>query len=367
MKSVNKVNHKVRATMVRTETAMSYEELVDKIGVEWERGRNNAIRAVNIEYVQTKWRIGRYIVEFEQHGSARAKYGTGLIDRLAHDLTARHGRGFSRSKLIYARLFYIAFPKSATLSHLLSWSHYLEILKVSDPVGQKFYALECARSNWGVRELRRQIGSSLYERYALSRDKKGVLKLAQKGAEPSAPDETLREPFVFEFTGISPVKRYTEKALEERLCSRLQDFMLELGKGFAFVGRQYKMLIGASQFKVDLVFYNWYLKCFVLIDLKRKGVTHKDVGQMNLYLNYFAAEMSAPADNPPIGIVLGSVRDQVVVEYAMRGITNRIFVSRYQLYLPDKEQFRRELAYAIEAEEGRRGSRQNAARKGGGK
>ena len=212
MKSVNKVNHKVRATMVRTETAMSYEELVDKIGAEWERGRNNAIRAVNIEYVQTKWRIGRYIVEFEQHGHARAKYGTGLIDRLARDLTARHGRGFSRSKLIYARLFYIAFPKSATLSHLLSWSHYLEILKVSDPVGQKFYALECARSNWGVRELRRQ----------------------------------------------------------------------------------------------------------------------------------------------------------VIMEYAMRGITNRIFVSRYQLYLPDKEQLRRELAYAIEAEEGRRCSRQVATKKKGG-
>lgn len=338
---------------------MSYEELVDKIGAEWERGRLNANRAVNIEYVRTKWRIGQYIVEFEQHGRARAKYGTGLIDRLASDLTARHGRGFSRSKLIYARLFYIyiAFPKSAILSHLLSWSHYLEILKVSDPVGQKFYAMECARSNWGVRELRRQIASSLYERYALSRDKKGVLKLAQKGAEPAEPDEALREPFVFEFTGISPLKRYTEKTLEARLCSRLQDFMLELGKGFAFVGRQYKMQIGASQFKVDLVFYNWYLRCFVLIDLKRKGVTHRDVGQMNLYLNYFAAEMAAPGDNPPIGIVLGSVRDQVVVEYAMRGITNRIFVSRYQLYLPGKEQLRRELAYAIEAEDRRHGNR----------
>ena len=200
MKSANKMNRKVRATAVRAESTMSYEELVDKIGAEWERGRNNAIRAVNIEYVQTKWRIGRYIVEFEQHGSARAKYGTGLIDRLAHDLTARHGRGFSRSKLIYARLFYIAFPKSATLSHL-----------------------------------------------------------------------------------------------------------------------------------------------------------------------YFAAEMSASGDNSPIGIVLGSVRDQVVVEYAMRGITNRIFVSRYQLYLPDKELLRRELAYAIEAEEGRHVARQRAKRKGGGK
>ena len=216
-------------------SAMSYDELVDKIGAEWERGRNNAIRAVNLEYVRTKWRIGQHIVEFEQQGKTRAKYGTGLIERLARDLTARHGRGFSRSKLIYARLFYIAFPKSATLSHLLSWSHYLEILKVADPVGQQFYALECARSNWGVRELRRQIGSSLYERYALSRDKKGVLKLAQ-------------------------------------------------------------------------------------------------------------------GDNPPIGIVLGSVRDQVVVEYALRGLSNRIFVSRHQLYLPDKEQLRRELAIAIESE-----------------
>ena len=155
MKSANKRNLELRPTKAHAEPAMSYEELVDKIGVEWERGRNNAIRAVNIEYVRTKWRIGRYIVEFEQHGCAKAKYGTRLIDRLSHDLTARHGRGFSRSKLIYARLFYIAFPKSATLSHLLSWSHYLEILKVSDPLGQKFYALECARCNWGVRELRR--------------------------------------------------------------------------------------------------------------------------------------------------------------------------------------------------------------------
>lgn len=332
-------------------SAMSYEDLVEKIGVVWERGRDNACRAVNFEYVQTKWHIGRYIVEFEQRGEKRAQYGQGLIDCLAHDLTARYGRGFSRSKLIYARLFYIAFPKSATLSHLLSWSHYLEILKVSDPLAQKFYALESARSNWSVRELRRQIDSSLFERYALSRDKESVLELARHGAEPAMPTDALREPFVFEFTGINPTKRYTEKTLEERLCSRLQDFMLELGKGFAFVGKQYKMLIGASQFKVDLVFYNWHLRCFVLIDLKRKGVTHKDIGQMNLYLNYFASEMSPQSDNPPIGIVLGSIRDQVIVEYALRGITNRIFVSRYQLYLPDKELLRRELSYAIQAEQ----------------
>ncbi|MBQ7188832.1 MAG: DUF1016 family protein [Kiritimatiellae bacterium] len=308
------------------------------------------MRAVNAELVIANWNIGRHIVEFEQGGKARAEYGKELLKRLAVDLTARYGRGFSRSKLIYMRLFYLMFPKGATASHLLSWSHYLEILKVEDALARDFYVNECERAGWGVRELRRQIESSLFERYALSRDKKGVLALANKGAEPARPEDIVREPFVFEFTGINPVRRYTEKSLESRLCARLEDFMLELGKGYSFVGRQYAMQIGASRFKVDLVFYNRFLRCFVLIDLKRKGVTHRDIGQMNLYLNYFQNEESAPDDNPPIGILLGSIRDNVVVEYAMQGITNKLFVARYQLYMPDREQLRRELAYMLKSE-----------------
>jgi predicted nuclease of restriction endonuclease-like (RecB) superfamily len=250
----------------------------------------------------------------------------------------------------------------------LSWSHYLEILKCSDELEIGFYCTECARSNWNVRELRRQMKSSLFERLALSKDKKGVLALAHKGNEVQKPEDILRDRYVLEFSGIKPQIRFKEKTLHAALVEHMKNFMLELGKGFAFVASEYRIPLNTSKpCHVDLVFYNYFLKCFVLIDLKRDMVEYGDVGQMNMYLNYFKSEEGTPSDAAPIGIVLGAKKDDLVVQFATEGITNRIFVSRYQLYLPDKEQLRRELAYAIEAEGGRHVARQKAARKGGGK
>ena len=314
--------------------------------------------------MQTYWATGRYIVEYEQHGADRAKYGDGLIKKLAVDLTRRFGRGYSRTNLVYMRKLYLTFRKSQTLSDLLSWSHYLEILQCSDELEIQFYCAESVRSNWNVRELRRQMKSSLFERLALSRDKKEILALARRGNAVQTPDDILRDHYVLEFSGIRKDRPYTEGTLHAALLDRMKDFLLELGKGFAFVRSQYRIPLNVSNpCRVDLVFYNFYLKCFVLVDLKRGKIEHYDVGQMNMYLNYFKAEEGSPGDNEPIGIVLGARNDDVSVEYALQGITNKIFVSRYQLYLPDKEALRRELALAME-EESRRSRKRIAKRKG---
>ena len=330
----------------------TYSELVVAIGSLHERAKEKIAATANTTQVDTYWRTGRYIVEYEQHGADRAKYGTKLLSHLTRDLTLRYGKGYGKSNLVYMRKLYRAFPKGMTVSYQLSWSHYLEILKCSDELELGFYAAECARSNWNVRELRRQMKSSLFERIALSKDKEGVLALARKGNEIQKPDDILRDHYVLEFSGIRPQANFKEKTLHNALVEHMKRFMLELGKGFAFVASEYRIPLNTSNpCHVDLVFYNYFLKCFVLIDLKRDMVEYGDVGQMNMYLNYFRSEEGTPSDAAPIGIVLGAKKDDLVVQFATEGITNRIFVSRYQLYLPDKEQLRRELAYAIEAQE----------------
>ena len=332
----------------------TYAELLGAVGGLLERARERIATTANTTLVETYWNTGRYIVEYEQHGADRAKYGDGLIARLARDLTIRNGKGFSKTNILYMRKLYLTFRKGETLSHFLTWSHYMLILKAADGLEIEFYCKECERSHWSVRELRRQLNSMLFHRLALSRDKKGVLALARKGNEVQTPRDILRDRYVLEFSGISRGSFYKESDLHSSLVEHMKNFMLELGKGFAFVGSQYRIPLNTEKpCHVDLVFYNYFLHCFVLIDLKRSKVEHYDIGQMNMYLNYFASEEGTKIDNAPIGIVLGADKDDLVVEYAMRGITNRIFVSRYQLYLPDKEQLRRELAYAIEAEEGR--------------
>ena len=330
---------------------LTYDGLLTGIGELLERARNDIARHVNVTLVRTYWATGRYIVEYEQNGSDRAKYGDCLIKRLARDLTHRHGKGYSRTNLVYMRKLYLTFRKSQTLSDLLSWSHYLEILQCADELEIQFYCAECVRSNWNVRELRRQMKSALFQRLALSKDKKGVLALAHKGNEIQVAQDILRDHYVLEFTGLKQGRGYTELRLQDALVGHLRNFLLELGKGFAFVGSQYRVPVNVGNpCFVDLVFYNYFLRCFVLIDLKRGKVEHYDIGQMNLYLNYFKAEEGSPTDNEPIGIVLGAGKDDVMVEYATQGITNKIFVSRYQLYLPDKEQLRSELARALEEE-----------------
>ena len=327
----------------------TYDGLVAAIGELLERARSKIASVANTTLVETYWNTGRYIVEYEQHGADRAKYGSDLIGRLSKDLTHRYGKGYSKTNVIYMRKLYLTFRKGETLSHFLSWSHYMLILKAADGLEIEFYCKECERSHWSVRELRRQLNSMLFQRLALSRDKKGILELAHKGNEVATARDILRDHYILEFSGIPQGARYTEGRLHGALVEHMKNFMLELGKGFAFVGSQYRVPVNTEKpCHVDLVFYNYFLHCFVLIDLKRGKVEHYDVGQMNMYLNYFRAEEGSKSDNAPIGIVLGAAKDEMLIEYATGGIANRIFVSRYQLYLPDREQLRRELAIALE-------------------
>lgn len=320
-----------------------YNKLLSSIDEVWNTAKTNAALAVNTQLLDANWQTGRYIVEFEQGGNIRAEYGTQLINRLAKDLTVKRGKGFSRSNLIYMRKLYVCFPKSVTMSHLLTWSHYYELLKCDDELERQFYYQEAINQKWKVRELRRQIKSSLFQRLALSTDKKGVLALAQHGHPVMTADDIIHDPFVLGFTGLPSKKRYKESDLEKALKDNMETFLLELGRGFAFVGRQYVMPIGGRSFKVDLVFYHIILKCYVLIDLKRNEIEHYDIGQMNLYLNYFKSEVCMPDDNPPIGIILGARRDEVLMDYALGGITNQLFVARYQLYLPKREELQAQL------------------------
>lgn len=240
------------------------------------------------------------------------------------------------------------YPKCQTVSGKLSWSHWCELLELDDSLERQFYENECMAQKWGVRTLRRQIDSGLFMRIAQSHDKKGVLELAEKGQIIRTPPDVVKDTFVFEFLGIPKEERYTEVNLEKALIENMQKFFLELGKGFAFIGEQYPMQIGNSRYYVDLVFYHAILKCYVLIDLKRAGVKHYDIGQMNMYLGYFANEVSQPDDNKPVGIVLCHSKNELVVEYATYGMDSNIFVSKYQLYLPNREELRRMVQSILE-------------------
>ncbi len=320
-----------------------YIELIDEIGDLLQKGREQVAQSVNTILVKTYWLVGRHIVEFEQGGKAKAEYGSFLFEQLSKDLTQRYGKGFSRANLLYMRKLYLFFPKSETLSNVLSWSHYFEILRLENELEINFYLKQCEKENWSVRELKRQIKSMLFHRLALSKDRKGVLKLSEQGQEIQQAKDILKDPYVLEFLDIPQAYQYLEGELEEKLISNLQKFLLELGKGFTFEKRQYRISISGKHFYVDLVFYHRILKCFVLIDLKRGEVTHQDIGQMNLYLNYFKKEVNTQGDNPPIGIVLGANKDHILVEYAIENISNQLFVSQYQLYLPEKKQLEKEL------------------------
>lgn len=330
--------------------AAGYDALKAEIGALLEQGRAQALKSFNTILVQTYWHIGRHIIEFEQGGQETAAYGTNLLARLSKDLTLEFGKGFGRSNLFYMRKLYLAFQNSGTLSHKLSWGHYYEILKAENKLEIGFYIKQCEQENWSVRELKRQMKSMLFHRLALSQDKKGVMKLSQKGAQVSKPSDIIKDPYIFEFLGIPEPYQFLESDLEERLILNLEKFLLELGKGFAFVGRQYRVPVGNRQFRVDLVFYHRILKCFILFDLKRGEIDHEDIGQMNFYLNYFAKEENMPDDNPPIGVVLGAYKDEVLVEYALESITSQLFVSKYQLYLPDKAQLAAVLEHVLDSD-----------------
>jgi len=238
--------------------------------------------------------------------------------------------------------FYVSYPKWQMVSAKLGWSHYTELLAISDDLARSFYEQQCIRDRWSVRELKRQKDSALFERVALSKDRAEILALSQKGQKIESARDVVKDPYVFEFLDL-PDRNYLESELENRLIVELEKFLLELGKGFAFIGQQYRITLNNTHFYVDLVFYHRILKCFVLIDLKTKAVRHEDIGQMNMYLNYFRAEENMEDDHEPIGIVLARDKDEILVEYATGGISNQLFVSRYQLYLPDVEALKQEL------------------------
>lgn len=321
----------------------SYQLLLEKIGSTLQQGRENAILSINRTIVITNWNIGKYIVEYEQQGNEKAIYGSETLKKLSIDLTQTYGKGFSRSNINRMRSLYISYPNCATLSHNLSWSHYVELLKIDDPQERSFYIHECEQENWGIRELKRQMNSMLYHRLSLSKDKDEVIRLSKEGQVIEKAEDIVKDPYIFEFIGLPELPVYQEGDLEEALINNLSQFLLELGKGFTYVGRQQRMNIGGRIYKVDLVFYHRILKCFILIDLKRGEVQHEDIGQMNMYLNYYREEMNTDGDHEPIGIVLGAYRDKLMVKYATQNISNQLFVSRYQFYLPNKEQLENEI------------------------
>ena len=292
--------------------------------------------------VEAYWNIGKSIVE-QQGGEARAEYGAQLIKALSKQMTADFGKGFTISNLKYMRQFYLTFPNGHALRGELSWTHYRLLMKVENEKARQFYLEECAKSAWSTRQLERQINSFFYERLLSSRDKAGVAGEIKKLEPGKSPEDIIRDPYVLEFLGLEQNASFYESDLEQALIDHLQKFLLELGRGFSFVGRQKRFTFDGEHFFIDLVFYNYILKCFVLIDLKAGKLTHQDIGQMQMYVNYFTRELMNEGDNLPIGIVLCADKSEAVVRYTLPEGNTQTFTSKYKLYLPTEEELRQEL------------------------
>lgn len=315
--------------------------VVQEIGSLLAAARSNVARQVNNELLSAYWNIGRIIADYEQTVPERADYGKQTLKELSKALTEAFGKGFSRANLYNMRQFYLSYEKIQSVTGKLTWTHYCELLTISDPNKRSFYEKEAVNSNWSVRELKRQINSSLFERLLLSRgdaNKEKVLALAEKGIEIAEPADLIRDPYVFEFLGLPEDKPMMESDLERALVQQIEKFLLELGRGFMFVGTQQRVTINNTHYYVDMVFYNKILRAYVLIELKTTKLTPEAAGQINMYLNYYAAEVNDPDDNPPIGIILCTEKDGVTAEYALGGLSNNVFASRYVLYMPNKEQ-----------------------------
>lgn len=307
--------------------------------------RNKVYSVVNTEMLNLYWNIGKIIMEI-QHGDERAIYGDAMLDKLSQKLTSEFGKGFSKRNLERMRKFYIYFPIATTVSSQLSWSHYLEILKIDEESKRKFYINETINSKWSVRELQRQIGSLLYERLSLSLDKNKILELSEKGQILKTSKDLVKDPFVLEFLDIKENTDYLESDLEKNILEHLKEFLLELGKGFSYVGNQVRLTLEEDHFYPDLVFYNRLLKCFVIIDLKIGKVTHQDIGQMQMYVNYYDREIKCSDENPTVGILLSTLKNKTVVKYTLPEDNNTIFSSEYKLHMPTEQ----ELINAVEEE-----------------
>ena len=316
--------------------------------------RKQVATQVNTALLVTYWNVGRIIVEDEQKSEFRAEYGKQVLKELSKRLTKDFGKGFSRPNLHWMRELYIKYPICQTLSNKLSWSHYCELLTISDDDKRSFYEQECINAQWSFRELKRQIDSSLFERLLLSdgqANKEKVMQLASKGIEMNQPSDIIKDPYVLEFVGVPENKPLMESDLERMLVRGIEDFLLELGRGFMFVGTQQRVTLNNTHYYVDMVFYNKILKAYVLIELKRTKFTPEAAGQLNMYLNYYATEVNDEGDNPPIGIILCTDNDSLTAEYALGGLSNQIFASKYTLCLPNKEQLIAEVQRMIEHSE----------------
>ncbi len=305
-----------------------------------EQARQRVYKTANTEMVHAYWEIGKSIVE-KQGGEARSEYGSQLIKQLSVQLTQDFGKGFTPTNLKCMRQFYLAYPIGQTLSDQLSWSHYCQLIRVDDETKRAFYTTECIKSNWSVRQLQRQINSFFYERLLLSQNKEPVRDEIQKLEPRRTPEDTIRDPYVLEFLGLKQTSELREKELEGALIGQLQGFLLELGRGFSFVARQKHINMDGEHFFIDLVFYNYLLKCFVLIDLKTTKLTHQDVGQMDSYIRIFDALEKGEDDNPTIGILLCAEKNKAIAQYSVLNDSKQIFASKYELTLPTEEELER--------------------------
>ena len=327
-----------------------FSQIVDLL----QSARSKVVRTVNQTMVLTYFEIGRMIVEEEQGGKERSEYGKQILKELSKVLTNEFGKGFSVDNLENMRRFYLVYGKSETLSRIsenaisesssrnfdLSWSHYLKLIRIDDENERKFYEIEAYKNNWSVRELQRQFDSALYTRLALSRNKDKVKELSEKGLMLEKPKDAIKDPYILEFIGLPEHSSYSESDLEQELINKLEHFLLELGNGFIFVARQKRISFDDKHFRIDLVFYNRILKCFVLIDLKIGEIKHQDLGQMQMYVNYYDREVRLEDENKTIGIVLCKDKSKSVVEYTLPKNNEQIFASKYQTVLPSKEELK---------------------------
>ena len=323
----------------------SIEQLYQQVQTVIETSRETVYRAANVSMVQAYWNIGRLIVEEEQRGEQRAEYGESIIDGLSMRLQKRYGKGYNKSNLWYMRQFYQTFNNLHAVRGELSWTHYRLLLKVEKEGPRQFYLEEAIAGNWSTRTLERQINSLYYERMLMS-GKEGRLPVRQEAEdkkEAIQPQDIIKDPYVLEFLDLPANHRFYEKELEQGLIARLQYFLLELGRGFSFVSRQYRISAEEQHFYVDLVFYNYILKCFLLVDLKAGHLMHQDIGQMDFYVRYFEDKVRQDDDNPTIGLILCTEKSQTIVKYSLLSESKQIFASKYQLYLPTEEELRNEL------------------------
>jgi len=316
-----------------------YEEIHDLLY----KARENIVSNINSTMTKTYFLIGKRIVEEEQNGNKRAEYGKNLIKMLSKKLTKEFGKGFSETNLEQMRKFFKVYGIPQTLSEefQLSWSHYLILMRIENISARNFYEIEAIQNNWSLRELKRQVNSALYERLVLSKDKEKVKELAVKGQIIEKPQDIIKDPYILEFLGLDEKSDYSENKLETEIINKLEMFLLELGKGFTFVGRQVRFTFDERHFRVDLVFYNRLLKCFVLIDLKIGEVTHQDLGQMQMYVNYYDRCVKLPDENDTIGIIICKDKNDTLVKLTLPKDNNQIFASRYTTILPSLEEFKK--------------------------